>query len=76
MILTTSELIYNLNVQAKEFEDCETINVSSLSLTEDGVFVIWKWLWTEHDSEQDEAMSDFGEVNDSITVNYRSVGRY
>ena len=32
--------------------------MSSPSLTEDGVFVIWKWLWTEHDSEQDEAMSD------------------
>ena len=54
------------NIQAKEFEDCVTIDVSSLSLIDDEVFVIWKWLWTE--DEQDETMSDSDKDNGSIIV--------
>ena len=54
------------HVQAKEFEDCPSINVSSLSLIEHEVLVIWKWPWTEYELE--ETMSDCDEDNDSITV--------
>ena len=44
----------------------QKVDVKSMSLVEGEMFVIWKWLWAEQ--EQEDAVSDCSEDNDSITV--------